>query len=202
MADAARRNPAPSDALRIGDRAWAYLGAVLITTVTILMIFGRHWWCRLGDVAFSAWDTSSAHLSQHLVDPYSFTHVEHGIVFYALLRLVAPGRSMTFRFLAAVTIASGWEVLENSSWVIDRYREATIDQGYYGDSIANSLADIACCAIGFVATSRLRWWWSLGLMVLMESVLVLTIRDNLVLNVVMLIYSFDAILDWQAARAA
>jgi hypothetical protein len=181
-------------------QAAAFVAAVVGVAVITLVLFGRHWWCSVGDLAPWSWDTGSIHTSQHLVDAYSFTHVEHGLVFYALLALVARGKSVRWRFLAAIALESGWEILENSAWIIDRYREQTIDAGYYGDSILNSLADIVCCATGFAFAAKLRWWWSVALMLAIEVGLALAIRDNLILNLVMLTYRFDAILDWQAAR--
>jgi hypothetical protein len=180
--------------------AGVYVAALAALTAGILALFGRHLWCSVGDLWPWSWETSSAHNSQHLVDPYSFTHFEHGVVFFALLRLVAPRASLRARFLAAITIAAGWELLENSDFIIDRYREQTVDAGYYGDSILNSLADMAWCALGFTVAARVRWWWSLALMAVIEGLLALTIRDNLVLNVLMLIHPFEGILAWQSAR--
>lgn len=180
--------------------AAAYLAAVAVITAGVLALFGRSLWCSVGDLWPWSWETGSAHNSQHLLDPYSFTHVEHGLVFYAGLRLLAPRASLRARLLAAVTLAAGWELLENSDFIIDRYREQTVDAGYYGDSILNSLADMTWCALGFAFASRARWWWSLGVMALFEVALALTIRDNLVLNVLMLIHPFDGIRAWQSAR--
>lgn len=177
---------------------WA-IGIAALTTV-VLAFMGRHFWCQEGDFAIATWDTASAHLSQHLLDPYSFTHVEHGLLFFALFALVLPRQPIGFRFVAAIALAGAWEVLENSSFIIDRYREQTIDAGYYGDSIANSLADMVCCAVGFVFAARVRWFWSVGLLLAFELGLALTIRDGLLLNIVMLVHSFDFILDWQARR--
>ena len=175
------------------------IAALVAATAATLALFGRPWWCRAGDLVPWAWQTPSAHSSQHLLDPYSFTHVEHGIVFFALLALLAPRASLRTRFLVAMTIAAGWEILENSDFIIDRYRAQTVDVGYYGDSILNSLADMGWCALGFYATARLRWW-TVGLMVAFEIALALTIRDNLVLNILMLIHPFDPILAWQTGH--
>jgi hypothetical protein len=180
--------------------ALLYLSVLVAVTVTILALFGRNLWCSVGDPWPWSWETGGPHNSQHLLDPYSFTHFEHGIIFFAGLALLARRSSLLVRFLAAVTIAGAWEVLENSSFIIDRYREQTIDAGYYGDSILNSLADMGWCSLGFYVTSVVRWWWSLGLMVAFELALALTIRDNLLLNILMLIHPFDGILAWQSGR--
>lgn len=180
--------------------AAVYVAALVALTAAILVLFGRTVWCSVGDLWPWSWETGSAHNSQHLLDPYSLTHVEHGIVFFAGLYLLAPRASLRTRLLIALTIAAGWEVLENSDFIIDRYREQTVDAGYYGDSVLNSLADMGWCALGFTITSRVRWWWSLTLMLVFELALALTIRDNLLLNVLMLIHPFDGILAWQSAR--
>ena len=180
--------------------AAAYIAALVAVTAGVLALFGRHLWCSVGDLWPWSWETGSAHNSQHLLDPYSFTHFEHGLIFYAGLSLLAPRASLRVRFLAALTIAAGWEILENSDFIIDRYREQTVDAGYYGDSILNSLADMGWCALGFTVAARVRWWWSVAIMVLFEVVLALTIRDNLFLNILMLIHPFDGILAWQSAR--
>jgi len=180
--------------------ALAYLLALVAATVVTLAFFGRHAWCSLGDWSLWTFDAHSAHLSQHIIDPYSFTHIEHGVLFFAGLWLFARKKPLAWRLLAALTLAAGWEVLENSSWIIDKYREQTVDAGYYGDSIANALADMACAAFGFWFSSKFRWWWSVGLIVVFEVGLALTIRDNLLLNIIMLIYPLDLILEWQKAR--
>jgi hypothetical protein len=180
--------------------ALVYLIAVVGFTAAVLALFGRNLWCPVGDLVPWSWATASAHGSQHLLDPYSFTHFEHGVVFFALLSVVARRTPVRTRFLAAVTIAGAWEVLENSSFIIDRYRAQTIDAGYYGDSILNSLADMGWCALGFCVTAKVRWWASLGIMIAFEIGLALTIRDGLLLNVLMLIYPFDSIRAWQGGR--
>lgn len=178
----------------------AYLAALVAAVAGVLAGFGRRLWCQEGDLIPWSWETGAAHNSQHLLDPYSFTHFEHGLAFFALLWVVARRRPLWLRFAAALTLAGAWEVIENSSFIIDRYRAATVDVGYYGDSILNALADMGWCALGFLTASRLRWYWSLAIMAAFEIGLALTIRDNLLLNVVMLIHPFDAILAWQNQR--
>jgi hypothetical protein len=178
----------------------AYLAALIAVVAVALASFGRHLWCQQGDLVPWSWETGTAHNSQHLLDPYSFTHFEHGLVFFALLWLVARRRSLWLRFALALTLAGAWEVLENSSFIIDRYRAATVDVGYYGDSVMNALADMGWCALGFLVASRLRWYWSLAIMAAFEIGLALTIRDNLLLNIVMLIHPIDGVLAWQNRR--
>jgi hypothetical protein len=190
----------PTAARRVPPLALAYVAALIGATGALLSWMGRNLWCSVGDLTPWSWETASAHNSQHLLDPYSFTHFEHGILFFALLWLVARRAPLWLRFAAALTIAAGWEVLENSSFIIERYRAQTVDVGYYGDSVLNSIADMAWCALGFAVTARLRWYGSLAIMVAFEVGLALTIRDNLLLNIVMLIYPFEGILAWQSAR--
>ncbi len=163
-----------------------------------LHLMGRVWWCKCG--ALRPWDGHmwSLHTSQHLFDYYSFTHVLHGVIFCGMAWLVFRTRlRFRWRLWVATLIEVFWEILENTPFIIQRYRETTIDQGYEGDAIANSLGDIACCAIGFAIASRLGWKWSLLLLVVVETALLLLMRDNLTLNILMLLYPVDAIKQWQ-----
>ena len=174
--------------------------AILLTTAAMLQASGRVFWCQCGRWVPWSWDIWSQHNSQHLIDPYFFTHVLHGIAIYGLLHWLWKSAPVATRFLAAVVLEAGWELLENSSLAIDRYREVTISQDYYGDSISNSLFDIAACALGFLLAARMKPSWSVLFFVATELFLVLTIRDCLTLNIVMLVYPFDAIKHWQMAH--
>ncbi len=165
------------------------------------------WWMGrlpLGpDGRFGLWESNiwSAAMSQRLADPYSFSHVLHGLVFYAGLRLAAPQLPLAYRALAAVALEAGWEVLENSPVIIKRYREATIALGYEGDSILNSVSDIVMMAGGFWLAARLKASWSVAVFVALELGMLVTLRDNLTLNVIMLVSPIDAIREWQMAGA-
>ena len=139
----------------------------------------------------------SAENSQHTTDWYTFTHVTHGFVFYGILALAAPRVPVTSRFIAAVFLESAWEIAENSPIIIDRYRTATIALDYYGDSILNSVSDVFAMMLGFWMALRLTAWKSVALVLALELVLLVAIRDNLALNVLMLIYPVDAIRVWQ-----
>lgn len=160
---------------------------------------GQPLWCACGGISPLSLDIWSRHNSQHLVDPYSATHVLHGLAFYGLLWLVtARGRlALPWRFAAAVLLESAWELLENSEAVIRRYREATISLDYFGDSVANSLSDVAMCAAGFAIAARLRPPWAAALFVATELLLLATIRDSLVLNVIMLVAPLPGVKEWQ-----
>lgn len=163
----------------------------------LLSIQGRVWWCQAGDLVPWSWTVNSTHNSQHVIDPYSFTHVLHGILEFWLIGLVFRRVPLAWRLVIAIFIEASWEVIENTDYVINRYREATISLDYFGDSIVNSLADIVCCALGFGIAYKLRFWKSLALFAVTEVILLLTIRDSLIINLIMLIYPLDAIKAWQ-----
>ena len=185
--------------LSAGDYFRACLSAGLIAAGTgaVLRSMGRSWWCDCSSAIPWAWDVNSSHNSQHLFDPYSLTHMLHGVIFFLVLRGLFPSIASRTRFLIAVIIESGWEVLENSPLIIDRYRSVTVSLGYYGDSIANSMSDIVCCAVGYLIARSLGWRWSLVLIAAVEFFLLVTIRDCLTLNVIMLVKPIEAIKQWQ-----
>jgi len=159
---------------------------------------GRVWWCECDLANLWSGEIASMHNSQHLFDPYTFTHILHGIGFYALLWLVlGKWAGQGLRFVVAVGIESLWEVIENTSFVIERYRATTISLGYYGDSILNSLADIAACAAGFLLAMWGPVWFSVTIFVFFEAALLWWIKDSLLLNILMLIYPMESIKEWQ-----
>jgi hypothetical protein len=172
--------------------------ALVAAMAVIELTMGRVAICRCGYVTLWHGVVNSAETSQQVTDWYTFSHVIHGIGFYALLWLVARRASTGTRFLAAVLLEASWEVLENTPFVIDRYRTATIALDYYGDSIVNSVSDIAAMMSGFFIARRLPVWASVVLVVSLEIFVVLMIRDNLTLNIVMLLYPLDAIRRWQS----
>ena len=135
-----------------------------------------------------------------MFDPYSFTHVLHGVLLCGLLVWAVPRLAPTWQLCLAICIESLWEEFENSAFDSERYRAATMAQGYSGDTIANPLGDILSCALGFVLARRLGFWRSFALFLITEGVPLLWIHDSLFLNVVMLIYPIDAIKVWQTAQ--
>lgn len=153
------------------------------------------------DGKFGWWDGNiwGNENSQRVADAYSFTHIIHGLVFYALLWIVARRLPAKYRFFVALIIEGAWEILENSSFIINRYREATISQTYFGDSILNSCSDLVMMSIGFLMADRLRPWMSALLVVGIEVILLLWVRDNLSTNIIMLIHPIDALKTWQSA---
>jgi hypothetical protein len=173
------------------------VGAIFVAAGLALWLLGRVWWCQSGDYVPWAWDIWSPHNSQHLLDPYSFTHILHGILEFWLIGLVFARVPLAWRLVIAIAIESSWEVAENTSYVIERYREATLSLDYFGDSVINSLSDIVCCAGGFLLARWLGFWRSAALFLLTEAVLLFWIRDSLLLNIVMLLWPIDAVKQWQ-----
>ena len=171
---------------------------VALAMTAILHLQARVWWCKLGDWAVyisEAWNSS--HTSQHLLDPYAFTHVLHGVALFWLTSLLAERISIGWRFLIAVIAEAAWEIFENSTFVIEKYRANTASLDYFGDSIANSIGDLAACSIGFWIAAKLGWGRAIIFFVLVEIGLLIWIRDGLLLNILMLIYPLDAIKAWQ-----
>ena len=164
----------------------------------VLLVMGRTPICECGYVKLWHGVTMSAENSQHLSDWYTPSHVIHGFAFYGLLWLVGRRWPIGMRLVAAVVIESGWEILENTDLIINRYRAQTIALDYYGDSVINSLSDIAAMVAGFTAASRLPLRVILALVVIMEVGVALAIRDNLTLNIIMLLWPNGAIRAWQA----
>lgn len=175
--------------------AFAGLGIVAIAAVAELAM-GRPPLCTCGRVAL--WGPVGPTQSQMLLDWYSASHVVHGLLFYALLWLVLRRWPAGWRFLVALCIEAAWEVAENTPMVIDRYRSATAALGYSGDSILNSMSDIAMMALGFLAARKLPLWASILLVLVLELVPLAVIRDNLFLNVWMLLLPSQAVLEWQS----
>ncbi|HXH28317.1 MAG TPA: DUF2585 family protein [Candidatus Polarisedimenticolia bacterium] len=176
--------------------------AVLTLTAAVERGMGRS---LLGpDARFGWWEGSiwSSENSQRVADAYSMSHIVHGILFFALLWLVARRVPLRRRFAVALLIEAGWEMLENSPLIIDRYRAATIAIGYVGDSVLNSCSDVVMMALGFLLASRTRVWVSVTAVVAMEIFCLLWVRDNLLLNIIMLIHPIGAIKAWQAAGHA
>lgn len=151
---------------------------------------------RLGLWEGNIW---SSEQSQRFADPYTFSHTIHGMLFYAVLWLVARRAPLATRFIGALVLEGAWEILENSPIIIDRYREVTISLGYVGDSVFNSVSDIVFAGLGFLFAWRARVWITVLAILAMEIGTALWVRDNLTLNIVMLLHPIDAIRNWQMA---
>lgn len=183
--------------IRSRSRPLVAAGLVVLLAAIVLWLLGRPPICTCGEIDLWTGDTESARMSQMLLDWYSPSHFIHGILFYAGLWLVMRRASVEKRFLVAMLIEAAWEVVENSPAIIDRYREATIALGYTGDSVLNSVSDMAMMALGFLAARRLPLWASVLLVVVLELIPLYFIRDNLALNIWMLIAPSEAIREWQ-----
>ncbi len=184
-------------AMRVNRRPIVVSGLILVVHPIVLRLEGRRWWCACGRPFLWSGNVHSSHNSQHLADPYSFSHLEHGILFYGLFTWLWPRMSVGWRFVLTLAVEAGWEIAENTNAVIDRYRAATISLDYFGDSIGNSIGDVLSCVIGFYLARRIGFWPSLAIVVVTEIVMLFWIRDNLLLNIVMLLHPFDAVKQWQ-----
>lgn len=185
----------------------AMVASLLIALYALVILFAmrRPPICDCGTVKLWHGVVQSAENSQHIADWYTFSHIIHGLLFYGAAHLLwrrwglFAGAPTRWALPIAVAIEASWELLENSPMIIDRYRAVTVSFGYAGDSIVNSMADIGWMAAGFWLASRLPAWASVGLAILFELMTLALIRDNLTLNVLMLVYPLDAVRSWQAS---
>ena len=180
-------------------KIWGYAGFIVAATVVILWMMGQPLWCKCGSWIPWSWDIWSSHNSQHLFDPYTPTHVLHGIILCGMLFWLPSSVPGSTQFLAALVLEASWEILENSPLIIERYRESTMAQDYFGDSVINSVFDILACAVGYGIAFRLRAVQSVIFSIATELILLAWIRDCLTLNVLMLVWPIDAIKQWQLA---
>ncbi|WP_454812091.1 DUF2585 domain-containing protein [Labrys neptuniae] len=178
-------------------RYWLAGAGLIALAALILFAMGRNPICTCGTVKLWVGDPNTADNSQHIADWYTLSHVIHGFLFFGLFWLVVRGRPLGFRALLALVVEAGWEILENSPLIINRYREGTIALGYEGDSILNSVSDILFMLVGFLIASRLPVWVTVALAIFFELLALYAIRDNLTLNVLMLVYPIAGIKAWQ-----
>lgn len=173
--------------------------AVLLVLAGVELLMGRTFFGP--DGRFGWWEGSiwSSENSQRVADAYSFSHFIHGLAFYGILWLCARRLAVEKRLLIALAFEAGWEVLENSPLIINRYREATAALGYSGDSVLNSLSDVVMMTLGFLFALKVRPRLSVIVALVLEIGCALWVRDNLTLNIIMLVCPVEAIKQWQLA---
>ncbi len=185
--------------IKAKPKLWAAV-LVPIAIFCVLYMMHRPMICACGTIKVWHGVVESSENSQHLSDWYTFSHIIHGFLFYALgwaLSLRWP-KVRPWALPLALLIEGSWEILENTPMVIDRYRSVTVSLGYTGDSIVNSMADMAWMTLGFWVASRLNWKVTAAVAVVFELFTLYIIRDNLTLNVLMLVAPVEAIAEWQA----
>ena len=184
---------------RIGSAASRLAALTILIAALFEWLNGRVLICKCGYVKLWHGQVFSSENSQHLTDWYTPSHLLHGILFFGALWLVARRLPFGWRLLIAMLVEAGWEMLENSAFIIERYRAVTISLDYFGDSVVNSVSDMLAAAFGFWLASRVPVWVSLLLIVGFEALTITLIRDGLALNILMLLHPLDAVRNWQAA---
>jgi hypothetical protein len=172
---------------------------IVAAAAGVLYAMGRIPMCKCGTIKLWYGGRGDSEMSQHLTDWYTYSHILHGIIFYWLLSIVARGRlSIAARMVIAMGIEAGWEIFENTPFIINRYRAQTVSRDYFGDSIVNSVGDMLAMLVGFLLAARLPAWVTVFLLIATEVLLLALIRDNLTLNVIMLVHPVEWIRQWQS----
>jgi hypothetical protein len=172
----------------------------IVAAIAALMFWmGRLPICKCGYIKLWHGGRGDSEISQHLADWYTYSHVLHGVIFYFLLWFVFRGRlSVAARLVIATLIEGAWELFENTPFIINRYRSQTISRDYFGDTIINTVGDMLAMIVGFLISARLPAWVTVFLLIATELVLLYLIRDNLLLNIIMLVYPLEWIKQWQS----
>jgi hypothetical protein len=172
--------------------------AVIAAQMIGLRLMGRPFFCACDALRIWSGQVLSPETSQQIGDWYSFTHIEHGLIFYFLGWLLLPRWPVSQRFLMALAIEVAWEMLENSAWFVQIYRRQALAIGYSGDSIVNSVADVGFMSLGYFFAASAPVWASLALLVVIEIGLAATIRDSLALNLLNFVHPVEAVARWQS----
>ena len=178
------------------------VGAIVAAAGLALYLMGHPLICKCGSVKLWHFDVMSAENSQHLIDWYTPSHLIHGFLFYWGLWLLSRFLPLSFgtRLVLAVALEASWEVIENTDFVINHYREMTVSLDYYGDSVINSVSDVLVMVLGFFMAARLPVWLTVTVAVALELFVGAMIRDNLTLNVLMFLWPLEGVLHWQQGR--
>jgi hypothetical protein len=175
----------------------APLGADVIGVT--LWAWGQPLICTCGEVRLWVGSIWSSGNSQHVADWYSLSHAVHGMLI-VLIGRVSGGR-LPYPLLLAVAIVTGvaWELVEHTDWVLDRFRGATVYQGYLGDSVLNAVMDYAWMLTGFFVATATPTVWIAGLIVLLEVTSAIFGRDCLTFTTLQVAYPVQAIETYQQA---
>ena len=177
------------------------LGALIVLAILAiqalwLYLDGRIPMCECGTIKLWSGSLMSEN-SQHIADWYTLSHIIHGFLFYWLLTIIAPKAPLGLRLAVAVGVEAAWELVENSNFIIERYRANTSSVDYFGDSIVNSVSDSVFAMIGFLIAAKLPTKITVATALFFEVLALIVIRDNLTLNVIMLLHPFEFIKQWQ-----
>ncbi len=192
---------------KISTRNYVFIFlSIVALQILILFAMGREPICNCGFIKFWEGDVMSSSNSQQIADWYTFSHIIHGFIFYGFFIWISRkffkgsgGLPLGLIFIGAVLLETGWEIVENSTWIIDYYRNNTVSLGYIGDSILNSVFDVIWMAIGFVMARKFPIWLTILLIVVFEVMTGYIVRDGLALNILMFIYPSEAVKAWQVA---